>query len=86
MPILPLPPPACARVRAYAAARFPEFARQPSFDAVIQLAVRTDMSVGEKGQHVGYAWRRVLACAVLQAELEAQALDIPIRTDRMSRT
>lgn len=60
------------------ASRYPEFAGQPSFDAVLRVAVRTDISAAEKGRFVGHAWKRILACAVLQVELEARALDIPI--------
>jgi hypothetical protein len=81
-----LPSTSIERVRTYVASRYPDLAKTPTFDTIIKAACRTDVSIAEKGRMVGKEHRRVLACAVLQAELECQALGCTYTLGKIGNT
>lgn len=72
-----LPRKSIQRIRVYVACRYPAEAHDPAFNTVIGVAARMDIPAIDKYRLIGKNWRRVLACAVLQAELERIALGIP---------
>ena len=77
-----LPPRSVGRVRALVAVRFPEAARHPAFPRIIQTACRLDLSMAQKISSVGKLYRRTMIAAVLEAEREAQTLDLAIKRGR----